>query len=174
MHGLKPADYQLKSIAGTEGRLACLYAGECSAVIVGQPSDLDAIKKGNHRLGSSSAVGAVIFNLEVVNRDWAEKNRDTLVRYHLRVDAAALPVHPTIQNRDEITKTVADLSHEPDDVVNEIMKNQEQVFTKNAELNMANFRHTLELIKEYAPITKPLPPTEHFVDLSYAKAAGIR
>ena len=176
-HGLKPTDYTFKSIGGTEGRMACLKAGQCSAVFVGQPTDIDAIKLGFHRLGYSYETGSYVFNVEVVSRAWAQKNKDTLVRY-LRGDADAMRYIRDPKNRDDVAKTLADLTHEPQDVVNEMMDNIENPklhpLTKNAEVDMAGFRHVLALVKKFGLTSEPLPPAEHFVDLSYAKAAGIR
>ena len=39
---------------------------------------------------------------------------------------------------------------------------------------MESLQHLLELIDEAGLHSEPLPPAEHFVDLSYAQAAGIR
>ncbi len=177
MHGIGPSDYRLKSIGGTEARMACLKAGECGAVSLAQPADIDAIKMGYHRLGVASEAGPAILNVEVVSRDWARKNKDTLVRY-LRADAATMRFINDPKNRAEVSKTLAEITKEPPDVVNEMMANiydpKLRTLTKNAEVDMPSFRHVLELVKESGLYPKQLPPAEHFVDLSYAKAAGIQ
>jgi hypothetical protein len=49
-----------------------------------------------------------------------------------------------------------------------------RILPREAEVDMASFRHFLDLLKESGVYDKPLPPAEDFVDLSYAKAAGIR
>jgi ABC-type nitrate/sulfonate/bicarbonate transport system substrate-binding protein len=176
IHGIGPPDIRVKSIGGTEGRFACLKAGECAATSLGQPADIDAIKMGYHRLGTSSEVGPAIFNMEVVTSEWAKNNRDTLIRY-LRADADAMRFISDPKNRNEVAKTISELTHEPPDAVNEMMANFENprlhVLTKQGEVDMSGFRHVLELIKDSGLYSKPIPPAEHFVDLSYAKAAGI-
>ena len=157
--------------------MECLKAGKCTAVILGSPSDIDAVKLGYRRLGYTNETGSYLFNVEVVTRAWAQNNRDTLVRY-LRADADAMRYIHDARNRTEVAKTLGDLTHEPQDVVNEMMDNIENPklhpLTSQAELDMAGFRHVLELIKEFGLRSKPLPPAEHFIDLSYARAAGIR
>jgi ABC-type nitrate/sulfonate/bicarbonate transport system substrate-binding protein len=177
MHGLGPNDYTFISIGGTEGRMACLKSGKCAAVTIGQPSDIDAVKMGFRRLGYTAEAGRMEFNLEVVRRGWAEQNRDTLVRY-LRADAAALRFIHDPKNHAEVTKILSDLSKEPDDVVNEMMANIQDPklypLTRNAELDVKGFQHVLDLIKAFKLTDKPLPPAAHFIDLSYAKAAGIQ
>ena len=177
IHGIGPTDVHIKSIGGTEARMACLKAGECAAVSLAQPADIDAIRMGYHRLGVSNEAGLVIMNVEVVRRDWAQKNKDTLVRY-LRAEADTMRFIHDPKNRDEVAKTLAELTHEPPEAVNEMMANFEnpklRVLTKQGELDMPSFRHVLELVKESGVYSKPLPPAEHFVDLSYAKAAGIQ
>jgi ABC-type nitrate/sulfonate/bicarbonate transport system substrate-binding protein len=176
IHGIGPSDVRVKSIGGTEGRFACLKAGECAATSLGQPADFDATKMGYHRLGTSSEVGPAIFNMEVVTSEWAKENKDTLVRY-LRADADAMRFIHDPKNRDEVARTVSELTHEPPDAVNEMMANFENpnlhVLTKHGEVDMPSFRHVLDLIKGSGLYSQPMPPAEHFVDLSYAKAAGI-
>ena len=177
IHGLKPSDYSFESIPGTEARMACLKAGKCSAATVGQPDDIDAVKMGFRRLGTSVEAGRVVFNVEAVTREWARKNKETLVRY-LRADADAMRFIHDPKNRGEVTETLASLMKESPDVVNEMMDNIEnpklQPLTAEAEINLADFKHTLDLIKEFGLTTKPLPPLERLVDQSYAKAAGIQ
>ena len=62
---------------GTPARFDCLKSGECAAVPMGQPEDLEAIKHGFPRLGFTYEAGAdLIFNVDMVRRAWGEKNKD--------------------------------------------------------------------------------------------------
>ena len=83
MHGIGPSDFQFKRIRNSDARLESLQSGECAAISAGQPHDIKAINMGlgYRRLGTTNEAGPVIFNIEIVRREWAEENRDTLVRY---------------------------------------------------------------------------------------------
>ena len=137
--------------------MACLKGGECAAVVIGQPADIDALKMGYRRLGYTNEVGPLVFNVMVVSRGWAEKNRDTLVRY-LRADAAAMRFIHDPKNHDEVAATLTELTKEPKDVVDEMMANianpKMDSLTREGEVNVAGFRHVLELIKEFG-LTRP-------------------
>ncbi len=177
IHGIGPTDFKFKYVKMSDARFECMKAGECAAIVGGQPVDIKAIKMGYHRLGITNEAGPVIYDIEIVRRDWAKTHKDTLVRY-LRAAADAMRFLNDPKNRDEVTKTVRDLTGEPQDVVNEIMANYEnpklRILPRQAELDMPSFEHLLELVKEAGLYPKPLPPAERFVDLSYAKAAGIQ
>ena len=120
--------------------------------LIGEPSDIEAVKMGFRRLGYTADAGPMEFNLEVVRRAWAEQHRDTLVRY-LRADAAALRFIHDPKNKAEVTKILSDLSKEPDDVVNQMVAtiNDPKLdpLTQNAELDVKGFQHVLDLIKEF-------------------------
>src|SRR5262249_25900960 len=44
--GIKALDYTAKTVVGTPARFDCLKSGECAAVPMGQPEDLEAIREG--------------------------------------------------------------------------------------------------------------------------------
>jgi len=49
-----------------------------------------------------------------------------------------------------------------------------RVLPRQGEVDMASFAYLLEVLKDSGVYDKPLPRAEEFVDLSYAKAAGIQ
>nr|TFG52651.1 MAG: ABC transporter substrate-binding protein [Hyphomicrobiales bacterium] len=178
-HGIGPSDFQFKRIRNSDARLECLQSGECAAITAGQPYDIQALNMGMgfHRLGTNYEAGPVIFNLEIVRRAWARDNGDILVRY-LRAAANAMRFINDPNNRLEVMEIIRELTGEPQEIVNEIMAGYEdltlRILPRQAELDMESFQHFLELLEEAGVSSEPLPRAEHFVDLTYAQAAGIR
>src|SRR6202008_3762032 len=80
--GIKASDYTAKAVVGTPARFDCLRSGECAAVPMGQPEDLEAIKQGFPRLGFTHEAGAdLIFNVDMVRRAWGIEHKDAVVRF---------------------------------------------------------------------------------------------
>jgi NitT/TauT family transport system substrate-binding protein len=176
--GIKGADYTAKAVVGTPARFACLKSGECAAVPMGQPEDLDAIKDGFPRLGFTYEAGAdLIFNVDMVRRAWGEKNKDTLVRFVRAMSAAYLFMNDA-KNKDEITAIVRDTGKIGDDVARQIyapyLDPDKNVLPRRGELSLPAFNRVLALMGEVGAIPKPAPPAERFVYLQYLKAAGIQ
>jgi len=178
LHGLDAADYRVNGvIRGSESRFACMTSQECAANAAGQPADIHAIESGYHRLGTANEIGPVIYNVEIVRRDWAVTHKDAIVRY-IRASAAAMRFINDPANRDEVEKIAGELTREPPAVVKEMMvpyyDPKMRVLPRQAEVDMASFAYLLQVLKESGVYDKPLPPPEHFVDLSYAQVAGVQ
>jgi ABC-type nitrate/sulfonate/bicarbonate transport system substrate-binding protein len=179
LHGIGPMDFQFRRIRNSDARLECMQSGECAAITAGQPHDIKAINLGlgYHRLGVTNEVGPVVFNLEIVRRQWAEENRDVVVRY-LRAAAGAMRFINDSDNRQEVMRIMREITGEPQDIVEEIMASYEdpslRILPRQAELDMEGFQNLLNLVEEAGLPSEPLPPAEHFVDLSYAREAGIQ
>jgi ABC-type nitrate/sulfonate/bicarbonate transport system substrate-binding protein len=178
-HGIGPNDFKFKYIRNSDARLECMQNGECAAISAGQPSDIQAIKMGlgYHRLGMTNEAGPVIFNVEIVRREWARTHRDTLVRY-IRASAAAMRFLNDPKNRPEVTSITRELTGEPPAVVDEMIAHyydpKLRILPKQAEVDMASLQHLLDLIKQAGLYDRPMPPAARFVDLSFAQAAGVR
>jgi len=178
MHGLGPTDYKVNgAIRGSDSRFACMKDGSCVANSAGQPADIHAIASGYHRLGTANEIGPVIYNVEIVRRDWAQAHRDAVVRY-IRAVADAMRFLNDQGNRAEVEKIAAELTREPEAVVKEMIAAyydpKLRVLPRQGEVDMASLSYLLQVLKESGVTDKALPPAEHFVDLSYAKAAGIQ
>lgn len=178
-NGIGPDDFQFRRIRNSDARLECLQSGECAAISASQPNDIKAINLGlgYHRLGMTNEVGPVVFNMEIVRREWAEENRDVVVRY-LRAAAGAMRFINDSNNRQEVIQIIQDITGEPEAIAEEIMANYEdpnlRILPRQAELDMDGLQNLLNLIEEAGLPSEPLPPAEHFVDLSYAREAGIQ
>jgi ABC-type nitrate/sulfonate/bicarbonate transport system substrate-binding protein len=174
---LAPGDFKAKVVVGTNARFACLEAGECAAVPMGQPEDLDAIKRGFPRLAFTYEAGAdLIFNVDMTRRAWGEKNKDTLVRF-ARAMASAYGFMNDPKNRDEVLKIMEETGGLSPEGAAKIyapyLEPDKHVLPRRGELDLAAFNRVLALMAEVDVIPRPAPPAERFVDLQYLKAAGI-
>jgi ABC-type nitrate/sulfonate/bicarbonate transport system substrate-binding protein len=176
--GLKPADFHAKAVVGTPARFECLKAGECAAVPMGQPEDLEAIKQSYPRLAFTYEAGAdLIFNVDMARRGWGEKNKDVLVRM-VRGFAAAYRFINDAKNHDEVRNIVKESLKTSDDTARQIFRPytepDKNVLPRQGELDLKAFDRVLALMGEGGVIPTPAAPASRFVDLQYLKAAGIQ
>src|SRR6266545_207343 len=75
-------DYELVALGATGARLESMIKGETYAGILNSPFDIKALDAGMRRIGDSKEVLPDYPNTVLaVNRDWTQKNQDTLVAY---------------------------------------------------------------------------------------------
>jgi ABC-type nitrate/sulfonate/bicarbonate transport system substrate-binding protein len=75
-------DYELVALGATGARLESMVKGETYAAILNPPFDAKALSAGMRRIGDSKEVLPDYPNtILAVNREWGQKNRDTLVSY---------------------------------------------------------------------------------------------
>ena len=176
--GLKPADFRAKAVVGTPARFDCLKSGECAAVPMGQPEDLEAIKQGYPRLAFTYEAGAdLIFNVDMARRAWGEKNKDPLVRL-VRGFAAAYQFMNDPKNHDEVRNVVKESLKISDETAQQIYapytEPDKNVLPRRGELDLKAFDRVLSLMGEAGVIPTPVAPATRFVDLQYLNAAGIQ
>jgi ABC-type nitrate/sulfonate/bicarbonate transport system substrate-binding protein len=176
--GVKAKDFRAKAVVGTAARFECLKSGECAAVPMGQPEDLDAIKQGFPRLGFTYEAGAdLIFNVDMTRRAWGEKNHAALVRF-TRAFAASYEFINDSKNRAEVTGIIKESLKVSDGVAQEIfapyLEPGKNVLPKKGELDLKAFNRVLALMGDAGVIPAPVPAAERFTDLRYLKAAGIQ
>jgi ABC-type nitrate/sulfonate/bicarbonate transport system substrate-binding protein len=175
---LTMTDFKTKVVVGTAARFACLKAGECAAVPMGQPEDIDAIRQGFPRLAFTYEAGAdLIFNVDMARRAWGERNKDTLVRF-ARAMGSAYGFMNDPKNRDEVIKIMVETGGVPAAVAAEIfapyLEPDKHVLPRKGELDLAAFDRVIALMAAVGAIPSPAPGAERFVDLQYVKAAGIQ
>lgn len=178
LHGLKGSDYRAKNLVGTPVRLDCLKRGECDAVPLGQPEDFAAIDQGFRRLGlSTDAVRHFEFKLLIVRPDWAKQNRAALVAF-LRGFAASLRYFRDPTHRDDVAKTIVDVSGVSDKIARETLALYFQpdrgVIPRAGEIDLKGLAQVIAFLGEAGVLKTPLPKPERFVDQSYLRAAGVR
>ncbi len=176
--GLKPADFRAKAVVGTPARFDCLKSGECAAVPMGQPEDLDAMRQGYPRLAFTYEAGAdLIFNVDMVRRSWGDKNKDSLVRL-VRGFVAAYRFINDAKNHDEVRTIVKDSLKTSDEIARQIFRPYSEadknVLPRQGELDLAAFDRVLTLMAEAGVIPTPVAPAGRFVDLQFLRAAGLQ
>jgi len=178
-HGIGKNDFTFEAIRMSDARLECLKAGKCAAIAAVHPTDIQAINSGLgfHRLGTTVEAGPVTFYVEVVRREWARTHQDAIVRY-LRAQAAAMRFIHDPKNRGEVSRIIKEITGEPQAIVDQLVANYAdpklRILPRQGELDMASFNNLLQFAKDAGYTDKPFPPTEKFVDLTFAKAAGIQ
>ena len=177
LNGLAPTDYRVKELVGSPVRFECLKRGECDGVPLGQPDDLIAISQGFRRLGlSTEAVSTFQFQLVAVKRGWAEKNRDTTVRF-VRALAASFRFIREPTNRAEVIRAIVQVTGSTEEIARQTLalyfEPDRGVLPKAAEINLAGLAQVIAFMEEGGSIKPPLPAPERFVDLQYLKAAGV-
>jgi ABC-type nitrate/sulfonate/bicarbonate transport system substrate-binding protein len=178
LKGLNEPDYRVKELVGTPVRFECLKKGECDAVPLGQPDDLNAIAQGFHRLGvSSEAVASFQFEVIATRRAWAQANADKVVRF-VRALASAFRFIRDPSHRDEVAKAIVELTGSPDSIARETLKlyfePDRGVLPKQAEIDMNGLSQVIAFMGQGGTIKPPLPAPERFVDLQYLAAAGVK
>ena len=178
MHGLQRNDYQTKFVDGTPDRLACLTAGDCYAVPLGQPQDFVAMRQGYRLLGlSTEAVPEFVYTVTAARKSWAENNKDAVGRFVRGLGAAFRFIRDPAR-RDDVVRTIVEttglaeanarlslaLYFEP----------ERNVLPRQGEIDMKGFKTAIEFMGEAEVLKAPLPPPERFVDLQYLRAAGLQ
>jgi NitT/TauT family transport system substrate-binding protein len=178
LKGLRDTDYQVKELVGTPVRFDCLKRGECDAVPLGQPDDLIAVHQGYRRLGDSTeAIAAFQFQVIAARRDWAQANKDSLVRF-LRALGQSFRFIRDRANRGEVIKAIVELTGSSEDIARQTLalyfEPDKGVMPRAAEIDLKGLAQVIAFMGEGGVIKPPLPAAERFVDLQYLQAAGVR
>jgi ABC-type nitrate/sulfonate/bicarbonate transport system substrate-binding protein len=178
LHGLNAGDFAAKIQEGTPARLICLRSGDCDAVVLGQPQDLQAIAEGYRLLGrSTEAVPDFLYTVTAARRSWAQTHKETLVRF-VRGMAAAFAFIRTPENRGRVVKLVAETLGCPETIAAQtldlFLQPGSDVLPARGEIDLAALQQVLAMLGEAGLLKPPLPPAARFVDLDYLRAAGVQ
>jgi ABC-type nitrate/sulfonate/bicarbonate transport system substrate-binding protein len=177
-HGIKPTDVRILVITGAGPRSECLRFGECDAVAANEPYDRALEAQGFRALGNSRELSTLPFIGEIVNKAWAQSHQQAVVAY-IRGFAAAMRFINDPKNADEVRPLVQDVTRTSPEVASALMTKYyydptHPYLPKQAELDLEGFGRVIDLLGEYDKILKPLPAVSRFVNLDYAKAAGVQ
>jgi ABC-type nitrate/sulfonate/bicarbonate transport system substrate-binding protein len=178
LNGIKESDIKVKELVGTPARSECLKKGECDAVPLGQPEDLQLMQQGYRRLGvSTDAMSNFQFIVSAVRRSWAAKNQDALVRY-VKALAASYRYMRDPANRDEVVGIVVETTGSSESIARQILQlyfePDRGVVPKQGEIDVKGFDEVIRIMGEVGELKAPLPPVDRFIDLQFLKAAGIQ
>jgi ABC-type nitrate/sulfonate/bicarbonate transport system substrate-binding protein len=172
VHGLEyPRDYQLLNIGSAPDRFRALASGNISSAPVGVPLDLVAKQQGFNIIGYfADDQPNFQFNVYIVKRSWAEKNRPLVVRF---MKAMVGAMRWMADNRDGacayLTKEMS-ISMEHCRYASDYnWKNR--IWDRNADLNVEGIRTLINLTADQGVLKDPLPQPAKYIDLSYLKQA---
>jgi ABC-type nitrate/sulfonate/bicarbonate transport system substrate-binding protein len=168
-HGLDLAkgDYELVAVGATGNRLESMIKGESYAAILNPPFDAKALAAGMRWIGDSKEVLPDYPNTVLAtSREWAEKNRNTLIAY-LRAWLKGMSWVKDSANRETAIKTVGtELKLNP----KEAQESVEELST-TGNLNLHGLQVVLDLRNQFGfklPKGDKLPV---YYDVSYLNAA---
>ncbi len=175
LNGVKEGEFKVEELVGTPARAECLKKGDCDAVPLGQPEDFILLNQGYHRLDvSTDAMANFQFIVSAVSRSWAEKNKDSLVRY-ARAMAASFQYMRAPANRDEVLRIVTKTGSS-EQIARQTLAlyfdPERGVIPKRGEIDIKGFGEVIRVMGEVGELKPPLPEVERFIDLRYLKAAG--
>jgi NitT/TauT family transport system substrate-binding protein len=173
-HGLEyPRDYKLLNIGGAADRYQALNSGQISSTPVGVPLDLVAKQQGFNIIGYfADDQPNFQFNVYVVKRSWAQKNRASVVRF---MKAMISTMRWMMDNRETacgyLSKEMS-ISMEHCRYASDYnWKNR--IWDRNADLNVEGVRTLIKITAEQGILKEPLPEPAKYIDQSYLKQALV-
>ena len=171
-HGMEyPRDYKLLNIGGASDRYQALTSGQISSAPVGVPLDLVAKQQGFNIIGYfADDQPNFQFNVYIVKRAWAEKNRPLVMRF---MKAMAATMRWMMDNRDA---ACAYLSKEMAISVDHCRYASDynwknRIWDRNADLNVEGVRTLIKITAEQGILKEPLPQPAKYIDQSFLKQA---
>lgn len=172
VHGLEyPRDYKLLNIGGAADRYQALNSGQISSTPVGVPLDLVAKQQGFNIIGYfADDQPNFQFNVYVVKRSWAQKNRMLVVRF---MKAMVATMRWMMDNREAacgyLSKEMS-ISMEHCRYASDYnWKNR--IWDRNADLNVEGVRTLIKITAEQGILKEPLPDPGKYIDQSYIRQA---
>ena len=172
VHGMEyPRDYKLLNIGGASDRYQALTFGQISSAPVGVPLDLVAKEQGFNIIGYfADDQPNFQFNVYIVKRSWAEKNRPLVVRF---MKAMVGTMRWMMDNRDaacaylskEMAISVEHCRYASD------YNWKSRIWDRNADLNVEGVRTLIKITAEQGVLKEPLPQPSKYIDQSYLKQA---
>ena len=172
VHGLEyPRDYKLLNIGSAPDRFQALTSGQIAAAPVGVPLDLVARKQGFNVIGYfADDQPNFQFNVYIIKRSWAEKNRPLVVRF---MKAMVATMRWMENNRDPaceyLTKEMSISMDHCRYAYDYNWKNR--IWDRNADLNVEGVRTIINLTADQGVLKEPLPQPSKYIDPSYLKQA---
>src|SRR6266436_330981 len=172
VHGMEyPRDYKLLNIGGASDRYQALTSGQISSAPVGVPLDLVAKQQGFNILGYfADDQPNFQFNVYIVKRSWADKNRALVVRF---MKAMVSTMRWMMDNREAacgyLSKEMA-ISLEHCRYASDYNW-KSRIWDRNADLNVEGVRTLIKITAEQGILKEPLPQPSKYIDPSYHKQA---
>jgi ABC-type nitrate/sulfonate/bicarbonate transport system substrate-binding protein len=172
VHGMEyPRDYKLLNIGGASDRYQALTSGQISSAPVGVPLDLVAKQQGFNIIGYfADDQPNFQFNVYIIKRSWAEKNRTLVVRF---MKAMVSTMRWMSDNREAacgyLSKEMVISTEHCRYASDYNWKNR--IWDRNADLNVEGVRTLIKITAEQGILKEPLPEPSKYIDPSYLKQA---
>ena len=172
-NGLTPADYELIGLGGAPQRLAAVQNGGVAGALVNQPSDFIALASGFNSLGlSTDYVDNFQYTIAGARRDWAQKNRPTVVRF-LRAYLKACEFFYDPKNKEAAVRALAERTksdkEEAEKTYALYMKTKKTI-PRDGGVDVQGARKVAESWKDFG-LPKAPAPVDGIIDLSYLAEA---
>jgi len=176
-NGLHDGDYDMQVVGGTPNRVAALQAGVAKGAMIAAPAFFSLLDQGMRLLGlSADYVGEWAFSNHYVRRDWAERNRDTVVRYLTAIVKADRWIYDPA-NKEEGIRILAEATRTQPEMARrtwEFAIEQLGSHARDGEVSLAGVAAIMEQLADIGELARPLPPPERYVDLRYLEEARQR
>jgi len=172
--GLGLHDYTLVEVGGWESRYRALLEGRFAATLLTPPYVGSALEAGCHLLARGEEMMTVYQATGgAASRGWAQRNAGTLVSYiRAYVEATQWCFDP--RNRQTclelLTRHNGIRGAAAEQTLDALIDPRNGLYPK-ASLNLPGMVAALELRAEMGHLTRPVPPVEKYIDLSYYRKA---
>ncbi|MBX5490267.1 MAG: ABC transporter substrate-binding protein [Chloroflexi bacterium] len=174
LNGLGPNDYDLVTAGSTPERYAALVSGQVAGVLLTPPLTFRAQREGFRSLVNLAEIlPPYTFATLTVNRDWAEANRDAVVRWLAAMLESVRWLYDPA-NRDEAVAILADTtktSIEDAQATYSLVVENLKAFPPDLRVTPAEVDALLELMREVGTAPATPPDVNRLIDNSYLEAA---
>jgi len=172
-NGLTPADYELIGLGGAPQRLAAVQNGGVAGALVNQPSDFIALASGFNSLGlSTDYVDNFQYTIAGARRDWAQKNRPTVVRF-LRAYLKACEFFYDPKNKEAAVRALAERTKSDKEEAEKtyaLYIKTKKTIPRDGGVDLQGARKVAESWKDFG-LPKAPAPVDSIIDLSYLAEA---
>jgi len=172
--GFAPADYKFVEIGGVDRRYQALVEGKVAGTMLLPPFTGNAVAQGCHVLArGDQIVSCYQGTVGATKRSWAEEHRDLLVRY-IRAYVEATQWCFDGNNRASCLELLSihnGLKGKAAEETLDALLDPGYGMYPKAELNIPGVKAVIELRTEMGYLTKPTPPAEKYIDLSFYNQA---
>ena len=173
-NGLREGDYDMQVVGGTPNRVAAMQAGVAKAGMIAPPAFFSLLDQGMNLLGrSADYVSEYAFSNHYVRRDWAERNRDLVVRYLAAIVKAdrwltdPANKEPGIAILAEATRTSPDAARRTWEYAIEQLDSH----VHDGEVSLDGIAAIIDQLGSIGDLPQPLPRPDRYVDLRYLEQA---